>query len=56
MQPSLDFQFSVTKAEAETILNALAQMPYGQVVGLIAKLQSQAQACVAQQQKDIGNG
>lgn len=39
-----DFVFTVTEQEANTLLNALGNMPYLQVAALIAKLQQQAQA------------
>jgi len=39
-----DIQFSVTEAEAGTMLTALAQLPFIQVAGLMMKLQGQAQA------------
>lgn len=35
--------FELTKQEAELVLNALAQLPYSTVAGLITKLQQQAQ-------------
>jgi len=44
----MNFKFDVTATEAETMLNALAQGPFAQVHQLIAKLQQQAQAQMAQ--------
>ncbi len=35
--------FTLTVEESNLMLNALAQMPYAQVVGLIGKLREQAQ-------------
>lgn len=55
MQPSLDLQFSLTKQEAEIVLNAVAALPYIQVAALIQKLQAQAQACI-EQAKEEPNG
>lgn len=40
----MNYKFDVTAAEAEMLLNALAQGPFAQVHQLIGKLQNQAQA------------
>lgn len=37
--------FNLEQQEAEFILNTLAQLPYVQSAGIIAKLQQQAQEC-----------
>ncbi len=41
--------FNLEKQEAEFILTAVAQLPYVQSAGLIAKLQQQAQESIANQ-------
>lgn len=38
-----EYSFTVTEQEANMILTALHQLPYGQVVQLIAKIHQQAQ-------------
>jgi maltose-binding protein MalE len=42
-----EFTFNVTGQEADLIINALAQLPFAQVNGLIGKLQDQAKAQIA---------
>jgi hypothetical protein len=42
------FKFEVTGQEADLLINALAQLPFGQVNRLIGKLQDQAKAQIAQ--------
>jgi hypothetical protein len=42
-----EIKFTLSKEEAEFVLNALAQLPYAQSAGLINKLQQQAQESLA---------
>ena len=42
-----EIKFTLSKEEAELVLNALAHLPYMQSAGMIAKLQQQAQESVS---------
>lgn len=48
-----DFTLTVTAQEGDLVMGALAQLPYGQVSALIAKLQGQAQAQMQQQSEAV---
>lgn len=52
---SAQVQLLVSVEEAHLIINNLAELPYKQVMGLIPKLQMQAQQSLAQQQA-FGSG
>jgi hypothetical protein len=43
----MDLTLTVTQEEANTIVNALANMPYGAVVSLMPKLEAQFKAQMA---------
>jgi hypothetical protein len=44
----MKFEFEVK--EAELVLNALVQLPYAQVAGLVSKIQQQAQGQLVEEQ------
>lgn len=46
-------EFQVTEQEAQIIINALANMPYGQVFELITKLQKQGIEQIKKKQAEI---
>lgn len=52
MEQTIKFEFTVD--EANVILNAVAQLPYGQVAGLIENIRRQA-APQVQQVEDAAN-
>ena len=47
-----NFKFEFTEEETNVILNALANMPYAQVAGLVANIQNQAQPQVKEAQEE----
>ncbi len=49
MENKLHFEFTVE--EANKVIGALAQMPYGSVAELIANIQKQAQSQMSNQQE-----
>jgi hypothetical protein len=51
MEDTLDFKLTVD--EANTILGALGNLPYVQVVNIITKLQAQAQEQFAAKEKKV---
>ena len=50
--PPITLNFTLVEAEANQILNALAQQPYAQVANLINKIQQQAQPQMLEAKKN----